>query len=148
MLWISRHPSKTWDIRYDHPYAKFAGMVRLSPMGAVIMGIFMLSLAGIPPFALFFGKVYLIGAALASDHFNLALIMLVNSAIAVYYYLKLIVYAFLRDSSDNDGTVYYQNGTIALKIVLGVAAVMVTTAFFWIEPLLGAFGASLAAGGY
>ncbi|MDR1912095.1 MAG: NADH-quinone oxidoreductase subunit NuoN, partial [Helicobacteraceae bacterium] len=122
MLWISRHPSKAWDIRFDHPFTKFAGMVRLSPMGAVIMGVFMLSLAGIPPFALFFGKIYLIGEALARDYFYLALIMLVNSAIAIYYYLKLIVYMFLRDPSDNDGTIYYQNSALALKIVLGIAA--------------------------
>ncbi|MDR2152373.1 MAG: NADH-quinone oxidoreductase subunit NuoN [Helicobacteraceae bacterium] len=137
MLWLSRHPSKTWDIRFDHPYSKFAGMVRLSPMGAIIMAIFMLSLAGIPPFALFFGKIYLIGEAIASEHLYLALIMLANSAIAVYYYLKLIVYMFLRDSADNDGTVYYQNGAAPLKVVLGVAAVTVVVSFLWIEPLLG-----------
>ncbi|MDR2639727.1 MAG: NADH-quinone oxidoreductase subunit NuoN [Helicobacteraceae bacterium] len=148
MLWISRHPSKTWDIRFDHPYGKFSGMVRLSPMGAVIMGVFMLSLAGIPPFALFFGKIYLIGEAIASDHLYLAFIMLINSAIAVYYYLKLIVYMFLKDPADNDGTVYYQNGTTALKVVLGVAAAMTIGAFFWIEPILEFLSASLAAGGY
>ncbi|GHV01309.1 NADH-quinone oxidoreductase subunit N [Campylobacterota bacterium] len=138
MLWLSRHPSRVWDIRYDHPYTKFAGMVRLSPMGSVIMAIFMLSLAGVPPFALFFGKLYLIGEALRTDYVGLALIMVVNSAIAVYYYLKLIIYMFLRDPSDNDGTVYYQNGTIALKVVLGIAAAAVTLSFFWIEPLMQA----------
>ncbi|MDR3347978.1 MAG: NADH-quinone oxidoreductase subunit NuoN [Helicobacteraceae bacterium] len=148
MLWLSRHPSKVWDIRYDHPYTKFAGMVRLSPMGAIIMAIFMLSLAGIPPFALFFGKVYMISEVLRSDHLYLALIMLANSAIAVYYYLKLIVYMFLRDSADNDGTIYYQNGTAALKVVLGIAAAFVTLSFLWIEPITSVLGAALSASGY
>ncbi|MDR1451618.1 MAG: NADH-quinone oxidoreductase subunit NuoN [Helicobacteraceae bacterium] len=148
MLWISRHPSKTWDIRFDHPYGKFSGMVRLSPMGAAIMAIFMLSLAGIPPFALFFGKIYLIKEAIASDHLYLALIMLANSAIAVFYYLKLIVYMFLRDPSDNDGTVYYRNGATPLKIVLGIAATATVSSFFWIEPLISFFSETLVAAGY
>lgn len=148
MLWISRHPSKVWDIRYDHPYTKFAGMVHLSPVGALIMAIFMLSLAGIPPFALFWGKLYLIGAAINSDHLALALIMLANSAIAVYYYLKLIIYMFLRDPAENDGTVYYQNGTVPLKIVLGIAAAAVTFSFLAIGPLLENIEALIAASGY
>jgi NADH-quinone oxidoreductase subunit N len=148
MLWISRHPSRKWDIRYDHPYKKFAGMVHISPVGAVVMAIFMLSLAGIPPFALFWGKLYLISAAVNSGHLALALIMLANSAIAVYYYLKLVIYMFLHDPEENDGTLYYQNGTVPLKIVLGVAAAVVTLSFLAIEPLLGLFGALVASSGF
>lgn len=148
MLWISRHPSKVWDTRYDHPYTKFAGMVRLSPMGALIMAIFMLSLAGIPPFALFWGKIYLIAAAIHSSHLGLALIMLLNSAIAVYYYLKLVVFMFLRDPSENDGTVYYQNGTMPLKIVLGVAAIAVTFSFLGVSPLLETLEPLISSSGF
>ncbi len=148
MLWISRHPSKVWDIRYDHPYKKFAGMVHISPVGAVVMAVFMLSLAGIPPFALFWGKLYLISAAVNSGHLVLALIMLANSAIAVYYYLKLIIYMFLHDPEENDNTVYYQNGTVPLKIVLGVAAVAVSLSFLAIDPMLNLFGDLVAASGF
>ncbi|MDR2905075.1 MAG: NADH-quinone oxidoreductase subunit NuoN [Helicobacteraceae bacterium] len=148
MLWLTRHSSKVWDIRYDHPYTKFAGMVKISPMGAVIMAIFMLSLAGIPPFALFFGKIYLIGEALRTDHIWLAIIMLVNSAIAVYYYLKLIVFMFLRDPTENDGTIYYQNGTLALKLVLGVAAFAVVTSAFWTGAFIDNLAPILAAAGF
>ncbi|GHS89681.1 NADH-quinone oxidoreductase subunit N [Campylobacterota bacterium] len=148
MLWLTRHSSKVWDIRYDHPYTKFAGMVKINPMGAVIMAIFMLSLAGIPPFALFFGKIYLIGEALRTEHIWLALIMVINSAIAVYYYLKLIVYMFLRDPAENDGTVYYENGTLALKLVLGVAAVMVTFSSLWVGELIDSLEPLLASAGF
>lgn len=148
MLWISRHPSRVWDTRYDHPYSKFAGMVKLSPMGAIIMAIFMLSLAGIPPFALFWGKIYLIAAAIHENHIALALIMLLNSAIAVYYYLKLVVYMFLRDPSENDGTVYYQNGTLPLKIILGIAATTVTFSFLIISPILTVLEPLLASSGF
>lgn len=137
MLWISRHQSTQFDIRYDHSFTKFAGMVKVSPVGAVIMGVFMLSLAGVPPFAMFWGKIYLIGAALASDHIYLAVIMALNSAIAIYYYLKLIVFMFLKDPSQNDGTIYYKSGTFSLKVILAIAVIAVVLSITAIDPLLG-----------
>ena len=91
MLWISRHKSKIFHNRFDHPYTKFSGMIYIAPIPAIIMAIFMLSLAGVPPFALFWGKFYILSAAVSSGYIGLALIMALNSAIAVYYYLKLIV---------------------------------------------------------
>ena len=148
MLWISRHPSKVWDIRYDHPFEKFAGMAKISPIGALIMAVFMLSLAGIPPFALFWGKLYLISAAVNSGHIYLALIMIANSAVAVYYYLKLVVYMFLKDPKENDGTVYYHNGTVALKLVLGIAAIFAIFSAFSIETLLGFISGYVSASGF
>ncbi|MDR1912305.1 MAG: NADH-quinone oxidoreductase subunit N, partial [Helicobacteraceae bacterium] len=66
----------------------------------------------------------------------------------IYYYLKLIVYMFLRDPSDNDGTIYYQNSALALKIVLGIAAVMVIFSFAWIEPALSTLGRLMESAGY
>ena len=97
MLWISRTKEQIWDKRFDHSYEKFSGLVKLSPLVAVIIGIFMLSLAGIPPFSVFWGKVYLMSAAVNNGYLFLAVVMAINSAIAAYYYLKLIVYMFLRD---------------------------------------------------
>ena len=55
MLWVSRHKVKKYNDRYDHPYEKFAGLIHIMPMGAVIMALFMLSLAGVPPFSVFLG---------------------------------------------------------------------------------------------
>ena len=63
MLWISRHKNRRFDARYDHPYEKFAGFIKIMPVGAVIMAIFMLSLAGVPPFSIFWGKLYIMQAA-------------------------------------------------------------------------------------
>jgi len=92
MLWVSRHKgNKTWgNTRFDHPYEKFAGMVKFMPMNAVIMGVFMFSLAGMPPFSLFWGKLYLMSSAVNAGFISLAVIMAINSAISVYYYLKLV----------------------------------------------------------
>jgi NADH-quinone oxidoreductase subunit N len=59
----------------------------------------MLSLAGIPPFAGFFGKYYLFLAALESGLVWLAVIGVVSSIIAAYFYLRLIVIMYFRESA-------------------------------------------------
>ncbi len=68
MLWISRHKTRRFDLRYDHPYEKFAGLIQIMPMGAVVMGLFMLSLAGVPPFSVFWGKIYVMQAAVNAGY--------------------------------------------------------------------------------
>jgi NADH-quinone oxidoreductase subunit N len=97
MLWVSRQKNLIPGQSSDHPYEKFAGLVKTMPMAAIMMGLFMLSLAGIPPFGLFWGKMYMIGSAVAEGYIVLAVIMALNSAIAAYYYLKLIIFMFMKD---------------------------------------------------
>ncbi len=137
MLWVSRHKQKGyWGSRYDHPYDKFSGMIKIMPVNAVIMGMFMLSLAGVPPFSLFWGKLYLMSSAINSGFIVLALFMALNSAISVYYYLKLIVYMFLKDPIQNDGTLYIKNASTPLKTIIGFAALMTMLATIFVSPLL------------
>ena len=136
MLWISRHKTKKFDDRFDHPYDKFAGMVNILPVGAVLMGIFMFSLAGVPPFSLFWGKMYLMSAAVNADYIVLAVIMALNSAIAVYYYLKLVVYMFLKDPKTNDSTRYVKNLSTSLKTIIGFSAAATIFTIFFAGPLL------------
>ena len=144
MLWISRTKEQIWDKRYDHSYEKFSGLVKLSPLVAVIIGIFMLSLAGIPPFSVFWGKVYLMSAAVNNGYLFLAVVMAINSAIAAYYYLKLIVYMFLREPIVQNSSIYLQNATLPLKIVVGIAvlyvcfsSVLVDGILYWVYGLIG-----------
>jgi NADH-quinone oxidoreductase subunit N len=137
MLWISRQKHLPDHQHSDHPYEKFSGMVRTSPVVASIMGLFMLSLAGVPPFALFWGKLYLISSAVTGGYTVLALIMALNSAIAGYYYLKLIVYMFMKEPVvDNDGHVYVSNATMPLRTIIGFAAMGTIFAFIAVNPLL------------
>ncbi len=137
MLWVSRHKKKgMWHSRYDHPYEKFSGMVKFMPVNAVIMGMFMLSLAGVPPFSLFWGKIYIMSAAINSGFIWLAVIMAINSAISVYYYLKLVVYMFLKDPQQNNGTIYMKNASTPLKTIIGFAAFMTLAATLLVSPLL------------
>lgn len=136
MLWISRTKEQIWDSRYDHSYDKFSGLIKLCPMAAIIIGLFMLSLAGIPPFSIFWGKIYLMSAVINQGYIYLALIMAINSAIAVYYYLKLIVYMFLKEPILKDGRIYLQNATLPLKIVVGIATLYVSLSIFFVDGLL------------
>ncbi|MEA2100187.1 MAG: NADH-quinone oxidoreductase subunit NuoN [Campylobacterota bacterium] len=137
MLWISRQKHLPAHQQSDHSYDKFAGMIKTAPVAATIMGLFMLSLAGLPPFALFWGKMYMISSAVTGGYTVLALIMALNSAIAGYYYLKLIVYMFMKEPVvGTDGHMYVSNATLALKSIIGFAAFATIFAFVALNPLL------------
>lgn len=147
MLWISRHKKRRFNDRYDHPYEKFAGFIKIMPLGAVIMALFMLSLAGVPPFSVFWGKIYVMQAAVNAGYVELAVIMGINSAIAAYYYLKLIVYMFLKDPVKEVEVVYY-NMSKPLLVVIGLASLVTITAIFYVQPLISYFYAMISVSGY
>ncbi len=148
MLWIARNRKNLWDARYQHPFSKFSGMVKVSPMMATLMGLFMFALAGMPPFSVFWGKLYLISAAVNSGHVVLAVIMVLNSAIAVYYYMKLIVYMFMKEPVSEDGSVYIANSSTPLKVMVGIAAFFTITASFFVEPILNIVISLIQASGF
>jgi NADH-quinone oxidoreductase subunit N len=75
----------------------YAGLGKRSPVLAAILTIFLLSLIGIPITGGFFAKFYVFSAALQSNLVWLTIIGLVNSAIAAYYYLRIVVYMYMRD---------------------------------------------------
>ncbi len=147
MLWISRHKDKTHHERFHHPYEKFAGMIHIEPVAAVIMAIFMLSLTGVPPFSLFWGKMYVISATVDAGYIWLAIVMGLNSAIAAYYYLKLIVYMFLKSAPAGSETVY-NNRSLPLMIVIGIAAFVTIASIFFVQPIMNYISALMAASGY
>ena len=135
MLWVNR-TKNDHGFQSDHPFEKFSGLIKIAPVPATIMGLFLLSLAGIPPFSLFWGKMYLIGATVNGGYILLALIMALNSAIAAYYYLKLIVYMFLKEPREDDRIEFMGNANKPLKTVIGVSAVITVTSIIYIDPLL------------
>jgi NADH-quinone oxidoreductase subunit N len=77
----------------------FAGLVRREPALALLMTLFLLSLTGIPPTAGFFGKFYVILAAVQAGGWLtvLAILAVLNAAAAAFYYLRVVVYMFMRD---------------------------------------------------
>ena len=150
MLWIVRHRQNLWDGRYHHPFSKFSGMVKIMPTTATIMAIFMLALAGMPPFSVFWGKLYLISAAINSQYIYLAVFIVVNSAIAVAYYIKLIVYMFLKEPivNTNDVRLYETNASTPLKVILGIAAIVTMFSIVFVEPLLNIITKYVTARGF
>src|SRR5262245_34397194 len=75
----------------------YAGLGRRSPLLALVLSLFLLSLVGIPPLAGFVGKFYVFGSAVRAGYLWLAVIAVLNSAIAAYYYLRVIVYMYMRE---------------------------------------------------
>jgi NADH-quinone oxidoreductase subunit N len=75
----------------------FAGLFKRRPMLAVAMAIFMFSLAGVPPTAGFIGKFYVFMAAWEGGLGLLALVGVVTSAIAVFFYLRVIIRMFMDE---------------------------------------------------
>ncbi|MBI2928764.1 MAG: NADH-quinone oxidoreductase subunit N [Verrucomicrobia bacterium] len=86
----------------DARLTDFAGLSRRAPLVSFCMMIFMLSLAGIPPLAGFFGKFYLFTAAVSADAKNLGLLWLVilaiaMSAVSLYYYVQVLKQIYVAD---------------------------------------------------
>jgi NADH-quinone oxidoreductase subunit N len=76
-----------------------SGLYFRHPAAAVAMLIFMLSLGGIPPTAGFMGKLWLFGAAIEAGYVWLAVIGVLNSAISLYYYVRVIVFMWVKEES-------------------------------------------------
>jgi NADH-quinone oxidoreductase subunit N len=81
--------------------------------------VFLLSLVGIPPTAGFVGKFYLFGAAVRAGYVWLAVIGVLNSAIAAYYYLRIVVVMYMREP-DGAPTVMVPSlgGSLAILVAL------------------------------
>src|SRR5881227_3376278 len=79
----------------------YAGLGRRSPIGAATLTVFMLSLIGIPLTGGFFAKFYVFTAALQANLVWLTIIGLINSAVAAYYYLRLIVVMYMKEGDDS-----------------------------------------------
>jgi NADH-quinone oxidoreductase subunit N len=74
----------------DGSFSAFNGLAKKQPMVALVMTLSMLSLAGIPPLAGFFGKYFLFTTAMGKFPW-LVVIAVINSAVSVYYYLRVII---------------------------------------------------------
>jgi NADH-quinone oxidoreductase subunit N len=101
----------------------YAGMAQRSPLLAATLTAFLLSLIGIPLTAGFFAKFYVFRAALDADLVGLTVIGLVNSGIAAYYYLRVIVMMYMREPDTADAMPAV-GPALAIALAVSVALVV------------------------
>ena len=77
----------------------YSGISKKHPILAMAMAMFMFSLAGIPPFAGFFGKYFLFKSAIETGFTWLTIIAIITSIISVYYYLSIVIKMYFKDSN-------------------------------------------------
>ena len=96
----------------------YAGLAGRHPLIALSMAIFLLSLAGMPPLAGFMGKFYILSAAIKAKYYWLAVIGVLNSVVAVYYYLRVIMAMYFREPS---GELHRPDFSPAYSIVIVIS---------------------------
>ncbi len=124
--------------------ADFDGLSRRAPALSLCLLVFLLSLAGIPPLAGFFGKFYLFAAALnASGGFLwLVIVAIAMSAVSLYYYLRVLKRVYVEDMAAGAG---HLRVPLTQQIVLCVIAAAVLLLGCVPSPLLGWIQQSVAA---
>ena len=107
-----------------------AGLSRTNPVVAYLLGIIMFSLAGIPPFAGFFGKYFVFAAAINAGLYWLAVIGILSSVVGAYYYLRIVKIMFLDEPK---GAFEPMGGE--MKAVLGISGLFVAAFALVLGPL-------------
>jgi NADH-quinone oxidoreductase subunit N len=130
--------ANTWDLE------KLAGLAQRHPGWAAAMAAFMLSLAGVPPTVGFLGKLLLFGAAVDAGMLGLAVVGILASVVGVYFYLRVVVYMYMRPApAEATPSFRYWSTELALGlsavavVVLGIMPGPITT---WFSRLGMVFG--------
>jgi NADH-quinone oxidoreductase subunit N len=101
----------------------FSGLNTRHPLAAFAMLLFMLSLGGIPPTAGFMGKFWLFSAAIEAGYVWLAVIGVLNSAISLYYYVRIVVFMYVK--KETIGSEPVASPALAIALAVAVAATIV-----------------------
>ena len=102
-----------------------AGLGRTRPLVALAMGIFMFSMAGIPPLAGFFAKFYVFMAAVESGLIWLAIIGVLTSVVSAFYYLRIVKVMYFDEPLDTLDPV----ASLTLRVVMGAGAAAILLFF-------------------
>jgi NADH-quinone oxidoreductase subunit N len=101
---------------------EYEGLSKTHPLRALLMLVFMFSLTGIPPTAGFVGKFYIISAALDSGYITLSVLMVLFSAISAYYYMRIVMYMYMREPRTEPQLA--SSGGLNMALALSVAGVI------------------------
>jgi NADH-quinone oxidoreductase subunit N len=99
----------------------YEGLAKTHPFLSALMLIFMFSLTGIPPTAGFIGKLYVFMSAINAGYTWLVVVAVIFSVISAYFYLRIVMYMYMREPKVE--VITSKSGT--LGVALGVTAVMV-----------------------
>ncbi len=118
-----------------------AGLSRTHPMTAAALAIFMFSMAGIPPLAGFWGKLYVFMAAIDKGFIGLAVVGVLTSVVSAYYYLRIIKVMYFDEPVE-----VLDHGTgRGLGLIVGVNAVLIVLFTFAPSSLVSSAGTAAAA---
>jgi len=93
--------------------SRFKGLAKNHPLIAGAMSLFMLSLAGFPPTAGFFGKLYVFMAAIKQGYILITIMAVIATVVSVYFYLRIIVMMYFHENESEEQVVVYRGmGTI------------------------------------
>ena len=121
--------------------AAFAGLAGRAPALAAAMAVLLLSLTGIPPTVGFFAKLYVLVATVDAGLAWLAVAVALNAALAAFYYLRVIVYMYMRDP-EADPAPIDRSPLTAFALALSVAGVILMGLFP--DPIISFLRASAA----
>lgn len=114
----------------------FTGLAKRHRLAALLMLVFMISLAGIPPTAGFIGKFYLFLAAVKAGLTWLAVIAVVFAAVSAYYYLRVVMVMYMREPDPSTGMQPRLANSPALTVVLASALAGVVLLGLYPNPLV------------
>jgi NADH-quinone oxidoreductase subunit N len=114
---------------YVEAITDLAGISRVHPWFAFCMAMFMFSMAGIPPLAGFFAKLWVFTEAVRGGYVWLAVLGVLSSVVAAYYYLRLVKVMYF----DEGGDAYELPSSLSLGMVVGLCAVV--TLLFILSPM-------------
>tara|TARA_X000000368_G_scaffold359183_1_gene302388 strand:- start:170 stop:571 length:402 start_codon:yes stop_codon:yes gene_type:complete len=120
------------DDKYFENIEDLSGLSKNHPILSFSFLIALFSLAGIPPLVGFFGKFYIFTAVIEQSMYSLAVIGLLSTVIAAFYYLRIIKVIYF----DNEKEKYESNHNIGLKISLAISTIFILFYFIYPSPLI------------
>ena len=117
-----------------------AGLGRTDPMMALWMAVFMFSMAGVPPLAGFFGKLYVFLAAVQQGFWVLAVIGVLTSVVATYYYLRIVKVMYFDAAAEK-----LDARPASVSVVMAATGLLTLLFFLFPAPIIAAAQSAVAA---
>ncbi|MCX7792993.1 MAG: NADH-quinone oxidoreductase subunit N [Thermodesulfovibrionales bacterium] len=119
--------------REGEELSQYEGLAKTEPLWAAIMLIFMFSLTGIPPTAGFVGKFYLFMSVINAGYTGLAVIAVIMSAVSAYFYLRVVMFMYMKEPQRAVSISPSVSETLAVTITTGFVILIGLSPYYFIE---------------